>query len=124
MADLGKLEQTILDELEVKVSVNDFLIKAASLALRDIPESNVQFGSGDNTKQLQNIDISVAVATPTGLITPIVKGADTRGVQSISQVVKELADKAKKGKLKPEEYQGGSFRYLLSFSSHGSTLHS
>ncbi|KAG0360149.1 hypothetical protein BG005_011380 [Podila minutissima] len=97
------------DILEVKVSVNDFLIKAASLALRDIPESNVQFGSGDNTKQLQNIDISVAVATPTGLITPIVKGADTRGVQSISQVVKELADKAKKGKLKPEEYQGGSF---------------
>lgn len=91
--------------------MNDFLIKAASLALRDIPESNVQFGSGDNTKQLQNIDISVAVATPTGLITPIVKGADTRGVQSISQVVKELADKAKKGKLKPEEYQGGSFRY-------------
>ncbi|KAG0090264.1 hypothetical protein BGZ93_004328 [Podila epicladia] len=107
--NMMKLRRLLADELEVKVSVNDFLIKAASLALRDIPESNVQFGSGDNTKQLQNIDISVAVATPTGLITPIVKGADTRGVQSISQVVKELADKAKKGKLKPEEYQGGSF---------------
>ncbi|KAF9213865.1 pyruvate dehydrogenase complex dihydrolipoamide acetyltransferase component (E2) [Podila verticillata] len=107
--NMMKLRRLLADELEVKVSVNDFLIKAASLALRDIPESNVQFGSGDNTKQLKNIDISVAVATPTGLITPIVKGADTRGVQSISQVVKELADKAKKGKLKPEEYQGGSF---------------
>lgn len=93
--------------------MNDFLIKAASLALRDVPESNVQFAAGDNTKQLNNIDISVAVATPTGLITPIVKGADGRGVQSISLTVKELADRAKKNKLKPEEYQGGSFRYTL-----------
>lgn len=100
------------DELQVKVSVNDFLIKAASLALRDVPESNVQFASGDNVKQLKNIDISVAVATPTGLITPIVKGVESRGVQSISTTVKELAERAKKNKLKPEEYQGGSFRYI------------
>ncbi|KAG0326067.1 hypothetical protein BG004_003043, partial [Podila humilis] len=107
--NMMKLRRLLADELEVKVSVNDFLIKAASLALRDVPESNVQFSSGDHTKQLKDIDISVAVATPTGLITPIVKGADARGVQSISQVVKELADKAKKNKLKPEEYQGGSF---------------
>ncbi|KAF9418275.1 pyruvate dehydrogenase complex dihydrolipoamide acetyltransferase component (E2) [Podila epigama] len=107
--NMMKLRHVLADELSVKVSVNDFLIKAASLALRDIPESNVQFAAGDNIKQLQNIDISVAVATPTGLITPIVKGADSRGVHNISQVVKELADKAKKNKLKPEEYQGGSF---------------
>lgn len=104
------VEPSTIDEFEVKVSVNDFIIKAASLALRDVPESNVQFGSGDNTKQLKNIDISVAVATPTGLITPIIKGADTRGIQSVSSAMRELADKAKKNKLKPEEYQGGSFR--------------
>ncbi|KAG0256672.1 hypothetical protein BG011_004365 [Mortierella polycephala] len=107
--NMMKLRRVLADELQVKVSVNDFLIKAASLALRDVPESNVQFTSGDNAKQLKDIDISVAVATPTGLITPIVKGADARGVQSISLTVKELADKAKKNKLKPEEYQGGSF---------------
>ncbi|KAG9071900.1 pyruvate dehydrogenase complex dihydrolipoamide acetyltransferase component (E2) [Linnemannia hyalina] len=107
--NMMKLRHLLADELKVKVSVNDFLIKAASLALRDIPESNVQFASGDNVKQLKNIDISVAVATPTGLITPIVKGADSRGLQSISTTVKELAERAKKNKLKPEEYQGGSF---------------
>ncbi|KAF9195321.1 hypothetical protein BGZ51_002836 [Haplosporangium sp. Z 767] len=107
--NMMKLRRVLADELHVKVSVNDFLIKAASLALRDVPESNVQFTSGDNAKQLKDIDISVAVATPTGLITPIVKGADARGVQSISSTVKELAEKAKKNKLKPEEYQGGSF---------------
>ncbi|KAG0202526.1 hypothetical protein BGX33_009669 [Mortierella sp. NVP41] len=107
--NMMKLRHLLADELQVKVSVNDFLIKAASLALRDVPESNVQFASGDNVKQLKDIDISVAVATPTGLITPIVKGADSRGLQSISLTVKELADRAKKNKLKPEEYQGGSF---------------
>ncbi|KAF9578904.1 pyruvate dehydrogenase complex dihydrolipoamide acetyltransferase component (E2) [Lunasporangiospora selenospora] len=107
--NLMKLRRLLADELDVKVSVNDFLIKAASLALRDIPESNVRFSSDDHVKQLKDIDISVAVATPTGLITPIVKGAEARGVQSISQVVKDLAERAKKNKLKPEEYQGGSF---------------
>ncbi|KAF9095542.1 hypothetical protein BGX29_008974 [Mortierella sp. GBA35] len=107
--NMMKLRHLLADELQVKVSVNDFLIKAASLALRDVPESNVQFASGDDVKQLKDIDISVAVATPTGLITPIVKGADSRGLQSISLAVKELADRAKKNKLKPEEYQGGSF---------------
>ncbi|KAK3848088.1 MAG: pyruvate dehydrogenase complex, component X [Linnemannia gamsii] len=107
--NMMKLRHILADELQVKVSVNDFLIKAASLALRDVPESNVQFASGDNTKQLKNIDISVAVATPTGLITPIVKDAESRGLQSISTTVKELAERAKKNKLKPEEYQGGSF---------------
>ncbi|KAF9111709.1 pyruvate dehydrogenase complex dihydrolipoamide acetyltransferase component (E2) [Mortierella sp. AM989] len=108
--NMMNLRRLLADELQVKVSVNDFLIKASSLALRDVPESNVQFvPGGDNAKQIKDIDISVAVATPTGLITPIVKGADTRGVQSISLVVKELAERAKKNKLKPEEYQGGSF---------------
>ncbi|KAF9356262.1 hypothetical protein BGX34_010017 [Mortierella sp. NVP85] len=107
--NMMKLRRVLADELGVKVSVNDFLIKAASLALRDVPETNVQFASSDSAKQIKDVDISVAVATPTGLITPIIKGADTRGVQSVSLIVKELAEKAKKNKLKPEEYQGGSF---------------
>lgn len=107
--NMMKLRRLLADELGVKVSVNDFMIKAASLALRDVPATNVQFTSGDNAKQIKDIDISIAVATPTGLFTPIVKGADGRGIESVSLIVKELAEKAKKNKLKPEEYQGGSF---------------
>ncbi|KAG0223955.1 Pyruvate dehydrogenase complex component E2 1, partial [Actinomortierella wolfii] len=107
--NLLKVRQMLSEEFHVKVSVNDMLIKAASLALKDVPESNVQFVSSDNTRQLKDIDISVAVATPKGLLTPIVKDADHQGLSTISAQIKEMASRAKEGKLKPEEYQGGSF---------------
>ncbi|KAF9977295.1 hypothetical protein BGZ73_006444 [Actinomortierella ambigua] len=107
--NLLKIRQMLSDEFHVKVSVNDMLIKAASLALKDVPESNVQFTGGETTRQVQNIDISVAVATPKGLLTPIVQGADRQGLSTISAQIKEMAARAKEGKLKPEEYQGGSF---------------
>jgi pyruvate dehydrogenase E2 component (dihydrolipoamide acetyltransferase) len=93
---------------QYKLSVNDFVIKASALALRQVPEANSSWG-GDVIRQFNNVDISVAVATPAGLITPIVTNADVRGLASISSMVRELAGKARDNKLAPHEYQGGSF---------------
>ena len=91
----------------VKLSVNDLLIKALGVALIQVPECNVQF-AGDQMLQFSRADISVAVSIPGGLITPIVTGADSKGVAAISNEMKDLATRAKDGKLKPEEYQGGT----------------
>ena len=91
----------------VKLSVNDLLIKALGVALIQVPECNVQF-AGDQMLQFSRADISVAVSIPGGLITPIVTGADSKGVAAISNEMKDLASRAKDGKLKPEEYQGGT----------------
>lgn len=92
----------------IKLTINDFIIKAAALALRDIPEANAQWG-GQYIRYFDHADISIAVAIEGGLITPIVKKADLKSVTRISSDVKELAERAKAGKLKPDEYQGGSF---------------
>lgn len=93
---------------EYKVSVNDFIIKACAQALQAYPAANVMWN--DNaTMQFKHSDISVAVATPNGLITPIIKHAETKGLKSISSEMKELAGRAREGKLKPEEFQGGTF---------------
>ena len=91
-----------------KVSVNDFVIRASALALRKIPEANVSW-SEDAILAYQDVDISVAVATPNGLITPIVKQADTKSLRQIAAEMKDLAGRARDGKLKPQEYQGGTF---------------
>ena len=76
----------------VKISVNDFVLKAAALALKKVPGVNASWQQ-DFTRQYNNVDISVAVQTPTGLITPIVKDADIKGLSSISADVKQLAAK-------------------------------
>lgn len=91
-----------------KLSLNDFVIKASALALRAIPQAN---SSWHDTfiRQHAAADISVAVATDSGLITPIVFGADSKGLSSIANNVKELAEKARTNKLAPHEYQGGTF---------------
>ena len=91
-----------------KVSVNDFLIKACAMALQAYPRANVAW-TDDEMLYFDQADISVAVATPAGLITPIVRKAEARGLADISAEVKSLAAKAKDGKLKPEEFQGGTF---------------
>jgi len=93
---------------QYKLSVNDFVIKAAALALRQVPEANATWTS-DAILQYENVDISVAVATDGGLITPIVRQADQKGLSSISSEVKALAARAREGQLKPAEFQGGSF---------------
>eukprot|EP00057_Strongylocentrotus_purpuratus_P030744 XP_782594.3 PREDICTED: pyruvate dehydrogenase protein X component [Strongylocentrotus purpuratus] len=92
----------------IKVSVNDFIIKAAAMALKQVPEVNVTW-NGQSATPLSSIDISVAVATDGGLITPIVKGADAKGLMEISANVRDLATRARANKLKLDEFQGGSF---------------
>ena len=91
----------------VKLSVNDLLIKALALALMQVPDCNVSF-AGDTLVKYKRADISVAVAIPGGLITPIIKGADSKGVAAIATEAKDLAQRAKEGKLQPSEYQGGT----------------
>uniref|UniRef100_A0A8C9B203 Dihydrolipoamide acetyltransferase component of pyruvate dehydrogenase complex n=1 Tax=Prolemur simus TaxID=1328070 RepID=A0A8C9B203_PROSS len=93
---------------DIKVSVNDFIIKAAAVTLKQMPHVNVSW-DGEGPKQLPFIDISVAVATDKGLITPIIKDAAAKGIREIADSVKVLSKKARDGKLLPEEYQGGSF---------------
>lgn len=91
-----------------KLSVNDFIIRAVALALKKVPAANASWGE-EAIKRYTDVDISVAVATPNGLITPIVHHADHKGLAAISGEMKELAAKARDGKLKPEEFQGGGF---------------
>jgi pyruvate dehydrogenase E2 component (dihydrolipoamide acetyltransferase) len=96
-----------LEARGVKLSVNDLLIKALAQSLIEVPECNVSF-AGDQLFKFSRADISVAVSIPNGLITPIIKGADSKAVSAISTEMKELAGRAKEGKLQPEEYQGGT----------------
>jgi pyruvate dehydrogenase E2 component (dihydrolipoamide acetyltransferase) len=91
-----------------KLSVNDFIIKACANALKAYPAANVSW-TDEAILQFEHADISVAVATPNGLITPIVKAAETKGLKQISEEVKDLAGRAREGRLKPEEFQGGTF---------------
>jgi pyruvate dehydrogenase E2 component (dihydrolipoamide acetyltransferase) len=91
----------------VKLSVNDMLIKALAVALIEVPSCNVML-AGDQLVTFSRADISVAVSIPSGLITPIIKGADTKSMSAIANEMKDLATRAKDGKLKPEEYQGGT----------------
>jgi len=91
-----------------KASVNDFVIRAAALALRKVPDANVSW-SDDAILAYKEVDISVAVATPNGLITPIIKQADTKSLRQIAAEMRDLAVRARDGKLKPAEFQGGTF---------------
>ena len=96
-----------LEKQGVKVSVNDMLIKALGKALTDVPECNVTF-TGNEMIKYQRADISVAVSIPGGLITPIVQDANSRSLSDIAMATKDLGARAKEGKLKPDEYQGGT----------------
>ncbi len=93
---------------DTKISVNDFVIRAAALALKQVPGANASFDPS-GILLYAHADVSVAVATPGGLITPIVKAAETKGLATISAEMTDLAARAREGKLKPEEYQGGTF---------------
>jgi pyruvate dehydrogenase E2 component (dihydrolipoamide acetyltransferase) len=93
---------------ESKISVNDFVIKAAALALRKVPAVNASW-SEDAVLRWDRVDVSVAVALQDGLITPIIRNADQKGLAQISAEMKDLAARAKANKLKLEEFQGGTF---------------
>ncbi|MDR0235307.1 2-oxo acid dehydrogenase subunit E2 [Acinetobacter sp.] len=95
---------------QVKLSINDMLIKAAAAALMKVPQVNVQYDEkNQQILQFAQADISVAVAIENGLITPIIKAADSKSLAQISNAMRDLATRAKTGKLAPDEFQGGSF---------------
>jgi pyruvate dehydrogenase E2 component (dihydrolipoamide acetyltransferase) len=102
----GELNAT-LEPRGVKLSVNDLMIKALAVALMEVPECNAQF-TGSELVTFKRADISVAVSIPGGLITPVIAEADTRSLSSIATGMKDLAARAREGKLQPEEYQGGT----------------
>ena len=93
---------------DYKLSVNDLIIRAAALALKEVPEANASWLE-DAVRMWHTVDISVAVAIDGGLITPIIRGAEGKGLKAISSEMKDLAERARIGKLAPEEYQGGTF---------------
>ncbi len=103
----GEINKRFADN-GVKVSVNDMCIKAAALALKMVPEANASY-TPEGIAMHHHADIAVAVAIPHGLITPIIWAAETKGLAQISHEMADLADRARNKKLKPEEYQGGTF---------------
>ncbi len=98
----------MLEPQGIKVSVNDFVIKAAALALKMVPEANASY-TPEGIAMHHNADVSMAVAIDGGLITPIIKKAETKGLAQIATESKDLAKRARERKLKPEEFQGGTF---------------
>jgi pyruvate dehydrogenase E2 component (dihydrolipoamide acetyltransferase) len=102
----GELNKS-LEPRGIKLSVNDLLIKALAVSLMQVPKCNVSI-EGDQLKTFERADISVAVSIEGGLITPIIKSADSKSLSAISTEMKDLADRAKAGKLKMHEYQGGT----------------
>lgn len=106
---LLKLRQALnaTSEGKYKLSVNDFLIKAMAVACKKVPAVNSSW-RGESIRQFSTVDVSVAVSTPVGLITPIVRDVQAKGLEAISSQVKELAKKARDNKLKPQEFQGGT----------------
>jgi len=98
----------MLEPQGIKVSVNDFVIKAAALALKMVPEANASY-TPEGIAMHHNADVSMAVAIDGGLITPIIKKAETKGLAQIATESKDLAKRARARKLKPEEFQGGTF---------------
>ncbi len=108
---LMKFRSQLNKQLEprgVKLSVNDFIIKACALALQQVPEANAVW-AGDRTLQFEKSDVAVAVAIEGGLFTPVLKDADMKSLSALSAEMKDLATRARDRKLAPHEYQGGSF---------------
>ncbi|MEQ5828389.1 pyruvate dehydrogenase complex dihydrolipoamide acetyltransferase [Sulfitobacter sp. NFXS29] len=97
-----------LESRSVKLSVNDFIIKACALALQSVPDANAVW-AGDRILKLKPSDVAVAVAIEGGLFTPVLQDADTKSLSTLSAQMKDLATRARDRKLAPHEYQGGSF---------------
>jgi len=108
MDRLMSLRSDINTAMPRKISVNDFIVRAVAVALREVPQANV--GWTENAmRQYTQADIAVAVSTDLGLITPIVRAADRKSLSIISQEIADLAARARASQLRPDEYQGGSF---------------
>ena len=117
--ELLAMRKTLNDKADgaYKLSVNDMVIKAAAIALRRVPKANASW-TDEGVKLYNSADISVAVAIEGGLITPVVRRADNKGLEAISSEMKLLSEKARDGKLGPEEYQGGTFS-ISNLGMHG-----
>jgi pyruvate dehydrogenase E2 component (dihydrolipoamide acetyltransferase) len=102
------LREQILAAQDVKVSYNDFIVKACARALAKFPMVNASWGN-DKILTHGDVNVGVAVALPDGLITPVVRNADRKGIVAIAQEVRELAGRAREKRLKPEEYSGSTF---------------
>lgn len=102
------LRAQLNETASLKVSVNDLVVKAVAWALRDVPEVNATW-SDDVIRQYAHADISVAVALPTGLITPVLRGVDQMSVSEVSAGIRDLAERAREGRLKQHEIEGGVF---------------
>jgi pyruvate dehydrogenase E2 component (dihydrolipoamide acetyltransferase) len=98
----------MLEKQGVKVSVNDMVLKAAAVALMRVPEANASY-TPEGIAMHKHADIAMAVAVPGGLITPIIRACETKGLAQIATEAKDLAERARAKKLKPEEFQGGTF---------------
>ena len=101
-------QKSVKEDLGYKLSVNDFVIRTAALTLRKVPDANVSW-TDDVLLKHNVVDISIAVSIEGGLITPIIRNADQKGLAAISSEMKDLAGRAREGKLMPEEFQGGTF---------------
>jgi pyruvate dehydrogenase E2 component (dihydrolipoamide acetyltransferase) len=108
--ELLKVRSTLSERLgDPPLTVTDIIVRACGLALLEVPDANVGWEGDGMMRRYHTADISVAVAIEGGLITPIVRGADKKGLAEISAAVRDLAKRAREGQLAPEEYQGGSF---------------
>ncbi|HET7705888.1 MAG TPA: dihydrolipoamide acetyltransferase family protein [Thermoanaerobaculia bacterium] len=108
VTNLLSMRQQLMEIEGAKISVNDFIVRAAALALRHHPNVNASWGA-EAISQHGEVHIGIAVATPEGLITPVIRNADEKSVGEIAGEVRALAEKAKNRKLKPDEYQGSTF---------------
>ncbi|CAD7701999.1 unnamed protein product [Ostreobium quekettii] len=108
--DAVSLMRASLKRQGTRVSVNDFVVKAVALALKDVPRANAFWDQArEDAVHSSGVDVSIAVATDSGLLTPIIRDADKKGLLEISAEARQLAQRARENKLKPEEFQGGSF---------------
>lgn len=108
LLELRQRVNTMLNKDGIKLSVNDFIVKAAALSCKKVPQVN-SIWQETYIRQYSRVDVCVAVATESGLITPIVFNAESKGIQDIGSEIKSLAERARQNKLQPHEFQGGTF---------------
>jgi pyruvate dehydrogenase E2 component (dihydrolipoamide acetyltransferase) len=108
MAARAELKTAGEESDTAKITVNDFVMKAAVMAAQKVPKINASF-EGDTIVQFADVDLGIAVAIPDGLLTPVIRGAQNKSLREISTLAKDLASRARNKRMKPEEFQGGSF---------------
>jgi pyruvate dehydrogenase E2 component (dihydrolipoamide acetyltransferase) len=106
--ELLALRARINETADVKVSVNDFVLKSVAAALQDVPEANAIW-TDDATRRFAGVDLAIAVSVPGGLLTPVVRGVERMPLGELSRTVRDLAERARAGRLRQHELEGGSF---------------